>query len=81
MCGHSLLWKHIKLQKPVLLGLTINYTLSVQAEPVECKFPHCLNPKSFQVQMAPETLCFTKFEVLSKLIIFYSYRADDADLD
>lgn len=29
--------------------------------------------------MAPEILCFTEFEVLSKLIIFYSYKADDDD--
>lgn len=68
------------LWKPVLLGVEVNYILNVQAEPGECKFPHCLNPKSFQVQMAPEILYFPEFEVLTKLIIFYSYRADDADL-
>lgn len=63
-----------------MLGVEVNYTLNVQAEPGECKFPHCLNTKSSQVQMAPEILYFAEFEVLSKLIIFYSYRAGDADL-
>lgn len=68
------------LRKPLLIGIKVNYTLSVEAEPGECKFPHCLNPKSFQVQMAPEILYFAEVEVLSKLTIFYSYRAGDPDL-
>lgn len=69
--SNSPLWICVKSQKTDLHGVKIYCTLSIQAEPGECKFPHCLNPKELSSVDGPWGFIFLlSFKYENKLIIF-----------